>query len=69
MEQFDVNEKRPPSLLNVLVKYNMHYQDFWTRGFLSGDTWTVMTWGGQIEVPKSSITYWMYLPNFNTRKD
>ena len=54
--------QEPQHLHNVLVKYTMHYQDFWTRGFLCGKEWTVMTWDKTVVVPKDFIKEWMPLP-------
>ena len=44
---------------NVFVKHTIHHQDFWTRGFLMGNEWEVMTWSGKVKVPKSDIKEWM----------
>lgn len=56
------NCEEPQHLVNVLVKHTSHYQDFWTRGFLVGEEWTVMTWKGKIQVRKYDIEEWCYLP-------
>lgn len=58
----DVHQTRP-GLVNVMVLYHMHDQEFWTRGFLQGNIWKVMTWNGMIDVPFEEITYWLPLPN------
>ena len=44
---------------NVFVKHTVHHQDFWTRGFLMGNEWEVMTWSGKVKVQKSDIKEWM----------
>ena len=48
---------------NVFVKHTSHHQDFWTRGFLMGNEWTVMTWNKTVKVPKSDIKEWMPIPD------
>ena len=48
---------------NVFVKHTVHHQDFWTRGFLMGKEWTVMTWNETVKVPISDIKEWMSIPN------
>lgn len=59
---FKTEIQEPPHILNVLVKHTVFNQDFWTRGFLVGDKWTVMTWNGTVKVPKDKIKEWTYLP-------
>ena len=68
MEIENVNKKKPQSLINVLVCYTLHYQEFWTRGFLCGDKWTVMLWDKKVEVPLEEITYWTKLPSVGNFK-
>lgn len=62
MEIYNINEKEPVRLLNVLVCHTIFSQDFWTRGYLVGDEWHVMIWGGISIVPMKDIKYWTYLP-------
>lgn len=50
---------------NVFVKHTVLHQDFWTRGFLMGNEWEVMTWSGNVKVPKSNIKEWMPIPDIN----
>ena len=57
--------EEPQHGFNVLVKYNCIQQDFWTRGFLVGEEWTVMTWKGKVKVKKNDIEEWCYLPMKN----
>jgi hypothetical protein len=64
MEIINVNKKKPQSLRNVLVCYKLHHQDFWTRGFLCDDKWTIMLWDKKIEVPFEEIIHWTELPWF-----
>lgn len=47
---------------NVFVKHTVQHQDFWTRGFLIGNEWIVMTWSGKVKVPKRDIKEWMPIP-------
>ena len=54
--------EEPQHGFNVLVKHTIEYQDFWTRGFLMGEEWTVMTWKGKKQVRKFDIDEWCYLP-------
>lgn len=54
--------QQPQTLHNVLVLHTVLGQGFWTRGFLCGDGWHVMTWNGAVTVPKESIRYWTDLP-------
>jgi len=62
MEIIDINKKEPRQLFNVLVLHTVLHQDFWTRGFLCGGKWVVMTWEGSVNVPKKEIVYWSPLP-------
>jgi len=62
MDITNTAEQEPRHGYNVLVKHTTLHQDFWTRGFLMGEVWTVMTWKGKVEVPKNFIDEWMPLP-------
>ncbi len=55
--------EEPRSGYNVFVKHTIQYQDFWTRGYLMGNEWVVMTWEGEVKLPKSDIKEWMPIPN------
>ncbi len=59
------SEQEPRHGFNVFVKHTVLYQDFWTRGYLMGNIWTVMTWKGKVEVPKELINEWIPLPKSN----
>ena len=50
--------EKPRHLYNVFVKHTIENQDFWTRGFLSGNEWEVMTWTGKVIVPLNDIEEW-----------
>jgi len=63
MEIKKIELEKPGNLVNVFVKHTVYHQDFWTRGFLMNDEWTVMTWKGSVKVPKNDIKEWMLIPD------
>jgi hypothetical protein len=65
MEKIKTELQEPRHGYNVFVKHTVHYQDFWTRAFLMGNEWTVMTWDGKVKVPKEDIKEWMPIPDIH----
>ena len=61
----NTNEELPQRYHNVFVCHTIEFQDYWTRGYLCGEVWAVMTWKGKIEVPFEDIKYWMPFPKNN----
>jgi|TARA_R110000851_G_scaffold56073_2_gene131175 hypothetical protein len=59
MEIKKTKTEKPRQLYNVFVKQTIENQDFWTRGFLSGNEWEIMTWKGKVIVPLNDIEEWM----------
>jgi len=65
MKIVKMSERHPNWYVNVFVKYTLHYQDFWTRGYFNNGIWTVMLWSGQVTCPIEYINEWMEIPNIN----
>ena len=63
MEIIKTKERRPRCGANVFVRYTLHYQDFWTRGYLEGGIWRVMLWDKYAICTLESIEEWMEIPN------
>lgn len=63
MKIIETKERRPRWGVNVFVKYTLHYQDFWTRGYLTDGIWNVMLWDKYAVCPLDAIEEWMEIPN------
>lgn len=65
MNTFKTAIREPRHGVNVFAKHELHHQPFWTRAYLMGEEWNVMTWHGVDKVSKYEIEEWMQIPEIN----
>jgi len=65
IEIFKITDKMPPSGLNVMVNYEMHYQEYWTRAYHVNSIWYVTSYNGTKELNNiGDVKEWHYLISY-----
>lgn len=64
IEIFKTSDKMPPSGLNVMVNYEMHHQEYWTRAYHVNNKWHVTSYQGTKELNIDDVKEWHYLISY-----
>lgn len=64
IEIIKTTDKLPQVWLNVMVNYEVHHQDYWTRAFHINGQWNVMTFKGTILLDIDKVKEWHYLISY-----
>lgn len=56
------SDKLPQTGLNVMVNYEVEYNDYWSRGYLLNDKWYIMSFNGTKLLNINQVKEWFYLP-------
>ena len=64
IEIFKTSEKMPQAGLNVMINYEIQYQEYWTRAYHMGDKWYVTSFKGTKELEIEDVKEWHYLLSY-----